>query len=570
MSSNKGFCSKISRRYWLLLAGGSFVLITTLWLVFDLYQKTVAEEMLTSFLKAEAVSIQEGNLLSSVAKNQRMLLSSQFVKGIVLLDCGVQPPKQLMILGSGQQVVRCFDHLSTDSVSVMSSGFLKAFSAQEIKGQNHLQLIFHIESSFLKILFLVFSISFLTIFLGVFGFFQSLKKRELLERQRILKNAIGSFIDNDSDGALLSQELPDLKDWIVARKKELKEAQEETIQAKKQEALVEVARRIAHDIRSPLQTLGVVLENLGSLPTDKKRMAQLAVNRLYQISKGIVNTSPSDILEKSIEIEKIWVWGIIDKIVLEKRTQYQNRSIDFKVSSDLKSACAFVNGNISELTRSLSNLIDNSAEAIKESGQIEIKIELVEHFIQIKIIDNGKGIPETIINRIGERGFSSHKNGNGLGVFYAKELVKEMGGFLKVSSREGDGTEICLSFPSTDKPDWFVSEIPKARSILILDDDVLVHEKIQNVKGAEAKIFGFFEPRELRKWIRGSTGEFVLLSDFDLGKESINGMDFILTQDLASKSLILTNSYDDTGLQQRAIESGVRVFPKPLLAYMEN
>ncbi len=554
-----------SARYWLLLAGGSVVLTATLWLVFDLYQKTVAEEILSGFLKTEAVAIQQGNLLTSVSKNQRMLLSSQFVKGIVLLDCSANPPKQLISLGSENTISKCYKNLNADTTSVFSAGFLKVNSAQTIKGNESLQLVFFVESTFLQILFVSFAIGFLTIFAGIFGFFQNLKKFEMAERTRLLKDAVNGLLDDSMNSKVLDQELPHLKDWIITRKSELKAAQEEIVQARKRDALVDVAKRLAHDIRSPLQTLGIVFEDLKSLPPDKRKMVQLAMNRIYQISRGVV-ADPS--INENTELskpEKTWIWGLLDKMILEKRTQYQNRDIEFKLTSNRISASSFVLVNPAELSRCISNLLDNSVESIEGHGKIEVSLEASETTLKLLIVDSGKGIPSEVLEKIGSKGFSFKKNGNGLGVFYAEELVNFMGGTFKISSKLEDGTQVLMSLPVVDPPNWFASKIPSTKKLALLDDDFVVLERLSNELKNNSEVHVFSDSKLLRKWIIETGEDFILLSDYDLGEGKVNGLDFILNLDLQKKSVLMTNSYDDIDLQRMVSNAEMQMIPKPLL-----
>jgi signal transduction histidine kinase len=106
-----------------------------------------------------------------------------------------------------------------------------------------------------------------------------------------------------------------------------------------------------------------------------------------------------------------------------------------------------------ELSRALSNLINNSVEAI-DQGQGIVWISLAcngsENVIQIR--DNGKGIPTKHLLDLGSPGFSFGKgdldqSGNGLGLFHAKTTIENLGGRIKIESTEGLGTTISLILP---------------------------------------------------------------------------------------------------------------------------
>lgn len=100
----------------------------------------------------------------------------------------------------------------------------------------------------------------------------------------------------------------------------------------------------------------------------------------------------------------------------------------------------------------LSNIINNAIEALHETNNPHINIELdyKKNYLILKIKDNGKGIPDEIQNKIGIRGFSFGKeqfinSGSGLGVFHAKSFIEKNKGEFCIESKINQGTVISMT-----------------------------------------------------------------------------------------------------------------------------
>jgi len=197
----------------------------------------------------------------------------------------------------------------------------------------------------------------------------------------------------------------------------------------------------------------------------------------------------------------------VEAIILEKKAQYQD--ITFSFDRPVKAVTAEVNPK--ELSRIISNLLNNSAEAIREgteaqashkSKKIEINLKQEENKVVLSVKDNGKGIPPEILSKIGRKGFSHDKEGgNGLGLYHAKAAIEKWGGKLEIwsgaeaqSGKGTKGTEITIDSPP-------LSPIPSPpASAVLIDDDALVRKNWEitaEKKEIEIKTFGsaddFFE-----------------------------------------------------------------------------
>ena len=109
-----------------------------------------------------------------------------------------------------------------------------------------------------------------------------------------------------------------------------------------------------------------------------------------------------------------------------------------------------VGGNQLELERIFCNLINNSIESfLDNSGNITIRVAGYSEQVVIVIQDNGVGIQQDILTKLGGSEITSGKeNGNGLGIYHAKKSIDEVGGTFEIQSRVGLGTMITIKLPA--------------------------------------------------------------------------------------------------------------------------
>ncbi|MDR2066470.1 MAG: GHKL domain-containing protein, partial [Endomicrobium sp.] len=146
-------------------------------------------------------------------------------------------------------------------------------------------------------------------------------------------------------------------------------------------------------------------------------------------------------------------------------------------------------GDFSNFNRMMSNLINNAVEAvenIKKEGEgiVEVSYEVKEEEVEVRITDNGEGMPQHMVEKInkGESVGTTKEDGNGIGMEQILGTIKELKGELVVKSKQGEGTEFRLRFAKCEKPKWFADkiEIKKGSTVVIIDDDISVHEIWKN------------------------------------------------------------------------------------------
>jgi two-component system, sporulation sensor kinase B len=108
-----------------------------------------------------------------------------------------------------------------------------------------------------------------------------------------------------------------------------------------------------------------------------------------------------------------------------------------------------VRGNSSKFKQALINIIKNSIEALGENGVIEIQAfeNKDDNHVVIRIKDNGEGMNESDIKRLGEPYYSKKSKGTGLGLMVTYRIIESMQGTIVYKSIKGNGTEANIFLP---------------------------------------------------------------------------------------------------------------------------
>lgn len=202
-------------------------------------------------------------------------------------------------------------------------------------------------------------------------------------------------------------------------------------------------RQIKHDVASPLSAFRAIIGAAKGLDEPIKAVLIKAVER----TEAIFAELNSGIESASQQIEPIEISSLIMEITKEKMSVWPK---DVSLEFENKGAhLAF--GNKTNFQRIISNLLNNSYEAldINSPGHIKISISREPDFLYIRVIDNGRGIPDSIRSKIGQKGFSFGKEniegaGSGLGLHSAIQTVKAWGGDLSINSSFGNGAEVII------------------------------------------------------------------------------------------------------------------------------
>jgi signal transduction histidine kinase len=110
-------------------------------------------------------------------------------------------------------------------------------------------------------------------------------------------------------------------------------------------------------------------------------------------------------------------------------------------------SAGLVRGNRHEIARAVTHLIRNAAEATPGGGIVQVSIDNRSGFVLLSVSDSGTGIPSSHRHRLFEPFFTTRAGHQGLGLSIVHGLAQRMGASVDVSSEEGAGTTVTISFP---------------------------------------------------------------------------------------------------------------------------
>lgn len=364
-----------------------------------------------------------------------------------------------------------------------------------------------------------------------------------------------------------------------------KSAQETSTQKSKLAGIGETSKQVAHDIRSPLAALDMVMKDITDIPESKRLMIREAVTRIHDIANELLYKNTTGISGEQQELSdvmgKYLISDILNSILSEKRMQYRDKhgiSIEHKV--DAASYGHFISVEMISFSRVISNLINNSVESIKGSnGLIEVSLsQNSQSEICITIKDNGVGIPAALINKLGAKGQSFNKKGGaGLGLSYAFTSIEKWGGRISITSKRGQGTTVTIALPKAENPKSFVDSI-KIRphsNIVILDDDLSVHQIWQGrldsiiTNDNKLKVMHFSNPDEFLAWYRDKdTVIDLFLVDYEYLGYELNGIDVIKKCQLSKESILVTSRYKEPHIHAECDKHHFKLLPKGLAGFV--
>ena len=370
------------------------------------------------------------------------------------------------------------------------------------------------------------------------------------------------------------EDFGEFKEGMIKLKSELKRSDNELQKKTKLEAQVAISRQVAHDIRSPLAALKMALEEVENIPSDYRNMFRVSVQRINDIANNLLNDDTKKSTSPNSQLEIELLAPIIDSLVSEKRMNYRKKS-KINIESNLtKSYGLFANVNSIELKRVLSNLINNSVEALDSSGEVVVSIsETINGEILLSVNDNGKGMPEDVLRKLGEKGFSHGKNGLdsglGLGFHHALETINSFGGRLEVESTLNLGTTVKISLTKAAIPSWFVETLylePMERIFVLDDDESMLRAWSERLP---FKVEVFTNGEEFSESITSLNSKKLLaLVDYELLGQETSGLELIKLLQIEKQSILVTSRFEEKELREKCNQLGVRLIPKMMAALM--
>jgi PAS domain S-box-containing protein len=216
---------------------------------------------------------------------------------------------------------------------------------------------------------------------------------------------------------------------------------QELIEAEKMAASGSLASEIAHDLRSPLQSIRNAAYMMKK-DKDKFEVGLEIIEKSVVRSLEMLEAMRSSTRQAEPKLRRTDLNTIIKESV-EEIPKPGNVTIQTELDSELE---AWIDG--SQIRRVFDNLLLNAVEAMPQGGIITITKHRDEKRFIIQISDTGVGIPEEVLPNLFERKFYTTKpHGLGLGLSYCKRTIESHGGSIMVDSILGKGSVFTIELP---------------------------------------------------------------------------------------------------------------------------
>lgn len=229
-----------------------------------------------------------------------------------------------------------------------------------------------------------------------------------------------------------------------------KQAEELMIRSEKLSIVGQLAAGLAHEIRNPLTSLKGFTQLLKSRSSDDSFYYDTMLTELERINL-IVNDFMTLAKPQSSQFGYRSVNGMLEHVVSVLHHQAIMMNVNLILDADPSLPDIYCDEN--QLQQVFINLIKNGIEAMPHGGDVIIAAEPNnEETVCIKIIDQGEGMPDSIVQKLGEPFLTTKTNGTGLGLMISCRIMEHHRGLLKVVSTGKKGTTVKLLLPIAKVP----------------------------------------------------------------------------------------------------------------------
>ncbi len=226
---------------------------------------------------------------------------------------------------------------------------------------------------------------------------------------------------------------------------------EETIRRKeKLTAMGQLASGVAHEIRNPLNAIGMISQRLGkefepkSDEQEYHELTRTVVTEVRRINE-IIQQFLKFARPPALDLKRTNIESLIKSVVKLTSAQAHEKGIEFALTLNPISEL-MIDSN--QMKQALLNIIQNSIEAIQEKGTIHIQYKLAyEREAIIEIADNGIGMSQETLSKIFNLYFTTKPTGTGLGLSLVHQIISQHNGRIEVESEIGKGTRFLIYLP---------------------------------------------------------------------------------------------------------------------------
>ena len=252
-------------------------------------------------------------------------------------------------------------------------------------------------------------------------------------------------------GTQLDQRVDELSEQVVVI-----DDLTELIQAQKNSAWSEMARRLAHEIKNPLTPIQLSAERLqrklaGQVDEERQSLLDRYTHTIVQqveAMKSMVNTFTDYASTADRNPEQV----DLNQIIREVLDLYRDNTRKVEIKTELDARIPHIYADTVRVRQLIHNLVKNALEAVGKKGWIRLNTRCMHEYgceyVDLSVLDSGAGIDDEIVDTLFEPYVTTKSSGSGLGLAIVKKIVEEHGGMVLAQNSEQAGAEIILRLPA--------------------------------------------------------------------------------------------------------------------------
>jgi hypothetical protein len=279
------------------------------------------------------------------------------------------------------------------------------------------------------------------------------RNHDLLERTATVLRSRHLVLQNRELLAERERHLHEIQQWnlelekrVAEKSHELELAQAEIIQAEKLTTLGHLAAGLTHEIRNPLNSINLfaqILKNNRDAPPQSVEFLERIQSEIERIDNLLIKLlSVSRTQNRTNSVVRVNV--IAEEVLNRFQPQFDVQKIHLQ--QKIIATPSFY-GDEEEVRQVFTNLISNALHAMSAGGELGLSVLPIQNAIQIKVSDNGCGIPLEHQARVFDPFFTTRPKGTGFGLSSVLHIVKTYNGKISLTSQPGEGTTFTVLLP---------------------------------------------------------------------------------------------------------------------------